>query len=275
MRYLLFILSVLLIACSSGNNTTQDDCIVRPDRRKVCGPSEVVLSTNADKGFLIEGTIEGNPAHLLIDTGSERTTFSSTLLNAKNQSGVLASFCVGEMCFRESVWAWDTTFSSPEPDGINGFVGMSTLNDLIVSIVPGNGNAPSIKLISKGVVCEGAKYNLGFTQYGTPLALTTIGGRTVKNVAVDSGGLFTTLGGSLSNALIAQLTNVTESTLCTVNGCDRVVTQALLSEYCVFGRCAHQVPVKYPIDNTIGVSFLSSFRIDFDFPNQTLVYCNL
>jgi hypothetical protein len=43
--------------------------------------------------------------------------------------------------------------------------------------------------------------------------------------------------------------------------------------YCVFDTCEDNVPVKYPVFDAVGSSFLFLRRTAFDFPDSSIVFC--
>ncbi|HVU04322.1 MAG TPA: hypothetical protein VHE30_21335 [Polyangiaceae bacterium] len=268
-----FAFALMLVGCSSGPPADDRTCLTRPDRRTVCGPPAVTLAANDAKGFVVDGSIDGKPAHLLVDTGAERTVLSAKLLGAEDQSGVISTFCAGDVCFRESVWAWDTLFSSDDPDGYNGFIGMSTLADLVVGVEPGD--PTRIELQARGDACSGTAVDLDYTDRGIPLGAGAIDGEAVTPLPIDSGSLYTTIGGAHAASLSTETEDVSDATLCTVNGCDtRVSVGTFTGQFCLFDRCPSSVPVKYPVADVVGASFLKQFRLDFDFPNHRLVFCD-
>jgi hypothetical protein len=260
----------VLTGCSGGPE--DPPCRVRPDGRSACGPSRVSLPVTASRGLVVEGTIDGRPAHLLIDTGTDKTVVSSTFLGITDQTGVLANLCIGELCFsKEPAWAWDTPFSGADPGGINAFVGMSTLAELIVGIDHGD----YVILDSLGTPCSGVASPLSFTDPGTPLANVRVGSQAEQMLTVDSGSLFTVLSATTAAALATELADVAPASLCTVQGCDSTLAStAQLGSYCVFETCLKSVPVKFPIWDAVGYSYLSAFRIDLDFPRKRFVYCD-
>lgn len=259
-----------LVACGSGGEESQ--CRVDADRSQTCGPSRVVLPIAENRGLVVEGTLDGRPVHLLVDTGAERTVVSSTLLGKPDESGALVNeLCAGELCFRkEPVWAWDTPFSTDQADGINGFLGMNTLRELIVGIDHGG----HVILDSRGTACAGRGSPLTFTEHETPLVKARVGSGAEATLALDTGSLFTVLGPETAGALTGEFANVAPTNLCTVNGCnDSSASTAVLASYCVFDRCTENVPIKFPVWDAVGFSYLLRFRIDLDFRAQSFVYC--
>jgi hypothetical protein len=268
----LFVPLVLFAGCG-GASPGEPPCRVRSDHTQACGPTRVSLEITGSGGLVVEGTIDGRHARLLVDTGASRTVISSTLLGVADQTGALSSVCVGDLCFpREPVWAWDTPFSDAAPDAINGFIGMSTLQYLLVGI----DHADRVILDSVGTGCRGAASPITFTDPGgTPLVDVRAGTLPEATLALDSGSLFTVLDPTTATALGAELSEVAPASLCTVDGCkDQTASTATLRTYCVFGVCTENLPVKFPIWDAVGLSYLSRFRVDLDFPRKRFVYCD-
>ena len=263
----------LVGAAGCGSDSEADTCRALDFDRKVCGPESVRLPVlDGHDSPVIAATIDGRPARLLIDTGADKTVISSQFLEAPDESGLRADVCLGDVCVEsEPVWAWETPFSSADGD-ITGFVGMLTLRPFVVSLDRG----AFVEIRNGGAPCGGDAFELGQTEFGTPLVDVSIEGHGPSDVALDTGGTYTTLSQATADLLGAPLLDGSEpASLCTVEGCEENAARtSTVASYCVGERCADDVRVKFPVWDGVGNTFLSRYEVDLDFVEDRIVFCD-
>ncbi len=268
-RLLTSLLLALTAAC--GSEAEPQICVQLDERRTRCGDEVVLTSISGTDAPIVQARLNGKPIRLLVDTGAEMTVISSSWLEVPDQVLTRAkSLCFGELCLRgEPIYAWETPFSSAEPEGINGFVGMSTLELFTLSF-----DGDSIELAAGSAPCPGSPVPLTFTDYGSPRVDVTVAELSFPGTVIDTGALFTLLSDGTVQALPpSTLTNSEPSEVCTVNGCTPGAFVSNLSRYCVAHRCIDQLPVKHPVFDAVGMSFLAQTPVSFDFPGATLSFC--
>ena len=268
-----FAACLMLTACSSAS---AEEVTCRPlgGERQLCGSTSVTVPVvSTDQTPVVEARVGGKLVRLLLDTGAEKTTLSSTLLGVPDQVLMKApEICIGKLCLRrEEIYAWDTRFSSPDAGATNGFVGMSTLRDFDLTLEHGQ----AVTLAHGSAPCAGTVVDLGQTDYGSPTASITVGPLEQKDVVIDTGSTFSLLSQSTVAALDpAALAPKTSASLCTVNGCqDGVAFTAPLAHYCVGAECESDVTVKFPVFDAVGTSFLARRKVSFDFAGNQLWFC--
>jgi hypothetical protein len=116
---------------------------------------------------------------------------------------------------------------------------------------------------------------LSFGPEGTPFVDISVDGQAYPGVTVDSGSTFTLLSQSTSSQVEPYVTEQSQlADLCTVDGCMAGVARtSTVKEYCVFGSCSENVPIKYPVFDAVGSSFLFLRDTAFDFPHSDVVFC--
>jgi predicted aspartyl protease len=265
--YALLAVPVLELGCGS-------DCEQLGNQGELCDAREATVAIDPSYGGpVVPARLGGIVRPLLIDTGAEGTTLSSSLLGVADRTMLrVDELCLGDLCLRDaSVYAWETPFSSAESGKPAGFIGMRWLRHFVLGIDHGR----SVTLKRKGGLCSGDHADLSFTEYGIPMAPVTIDGQSFPDTVVDTGAVFTVLAQASADSLGGYLKETAQPTgYCTVDGCSD--TGAFLSSvknYCVGGHCQSDVPVKFPVWDAVGSSFLFQYRVDFDFAAGRLVFC--
>jgi hypothetical protein len=261
------------VACGGTTATAATpECRDLGDGRELCGPDRVTLAVLPGGDLVVQGSIQRQRVNLLVDTGAERSIVAPELLGVPEQSGVLVGeLCVGDLCLHhEEVWAQTSPFSAVGDGQINGLLGMNTLREFVVGIDHGD----SVTLAFRGTPCGGDAHAL------TPLDRGLIGvdSRIASSdrgvVALDTGATHSVLSQTTADELALALENPQSAPICTIDGCqDGAATTATVPDYCVFGVCATNVTVKYPVWDAVGFGTLSRFRVDLDVPSLELVFC--
>jgi hypothetical protein len=270
-----------LLACGAlgcgGGSAAGDDastCRNLDNGIPLCGPSSVEIPLEPGSASpLIAARIDGKDARVLIDTGAQDPIISSSFMGVSDAQWIRThELCFGQLCLEgEQVYAQDTEFSQPDAGSTNGFIGMRTLRHFIVEFEHG----ANVRLTQGAAACAGSAFPLTFGMEGTPFVDVSVDGHDFPSVTVDSGSTFTVL----SQASVAMLDSYVTAQgqtadLCTVNGCmTGVAFTSSVNEYCVFGSCEQNVPIKYPAFDAVGSSFLFLRDTAFDFPNSRGVFC--
>jgi hypothetical protein len=240
----------------------------------LCGPSSVQVPLEpGSTSPVILARIDGRTIRVLIDTGAQAPIISSTWLGVADAQWIRThELCFGELCLRgEQVYAQDTEFSLADAAAINGFIGMRTLKHFIVQFEHAN----SVRFSQGASACTGTSHPLTFSELGIPQADVSADGHAFPGITIDSGSTYTLL----SPTSLAQLDPYVSAQgqvadLCTVDGCmTGVASTSTVNEYCVFGSCRMNVPVKFPVFDAVGSSFLFLGDTAFDFPQSRLVFC--
>lgn len=269
-----FIASALGILCALA---CEDDCrSIGEGGGVICGSS--VATADIESTFslpVIAAKLGDLSIHLLIDTGAETTIFSSTLLKRPDASSfrLETPLCIGEgFCLEQlPVYAWNTAFSTPEPDGINGVLGMDLLRHFTVGIHSGI----TIDLHFESGGCDGVSVPLKYTSWGTPVADVRFDNVLIENVLLDTGAAVCLLDDPTANLLDPYFKeNATETTGCTITGCvDEGVFQSTAARLCIDSYCLLAVETKFPAWNAVGDSYFFAYDLAFDFNRDVLVYC--
>ncbi len=240
--------------------------------RELCGgTSTVVPITSGDGSALIDARVDAKAVRLLVDTGAEMSVLSPSLVGGADRTLVQVDLCVGELCLKnETVYLWETPFSSATGDHAHGFIGMRTLKDFSVDFDRG----ASVGFALGSSPCSGPSVPMIFTEYGRPTVGVSLGSQPPTDVAVDTGSSYTLLGQASFDAHSADISGSTPASVCTVNGCtDGAAFTAGIASYCVGPVCESAVPIKYPVFDAVGMSFVSRRNARFDFPAATLAFC--
>jgi len=263
-----------VLACSGSGASDTSACRELDNGIPLCGPSSVRIPLEPDSSSpVIRARIDGRDARVLIDTGAQAPIISASWLGIADAQWIRThELCFGELCLRgEQVYAQDTEFSQPDVTSINGFIGMRTLRHFVVEFE----HDQSVRFTDGASACVGTENSLTFGAEGTPFADVSIDGHGFPSVTLDSGSSFTVL----SQATLAQLDPYVmgqseQADLCTVTGCmTGVARTSVVRQYCVFGSCEPNVPVKFPVFDAVGSSFLFLRDTAFDFPRSSLVFC--
>jgi hypothetical protein len=271
----LVVLSALgALACSGAASDDKSSCRNLDNGIPLCGPTSVQIPLEPGSSSpVILARIDGREARVLIDTGAQDPIVSSSWLGVTDAQWLRTQeLCFGDLCLRgEQVYAQDTQFSQPAADGINGFIGMRTLRHFVVEFEHGN----SVIFKQGEGACAGSRNPLTFGPEGTPFADISIDGQVFPQVTIDSGSSDTVLSQSTVNLLAGYVTAQSQvADLCTVNGCmTGVARTSTVDSYCVFGACQASVPVKYPVFDAVGSSYLFLQHTAFDFPGAAIVAC--
>lgn len=241
----------------------------------LCGPTSVQIGLEPDSSSpVIMARLDGRPLRVLIDTGAEAPIISSSWLGSSDRQWLRTKeLCFGALCLRgEQVFAQDTEFSQPDESRINGFIGMRTLRHFIVEFE----RSSSVRFTHGAEACVGDRRPLTFGAAGTPFVDISIDDHEFPGITVDSGSTYTVLSEASTAQLGPYLTNQSElADLCDIHGCKTGVARtSQVAEYCVFDTCEQDLPVKYPVFDAVGSSFLFLRRTAFDFPDSSIVFCD-
>jgi hypothetical protein len=261
-----FALSVL--GCSGATDAADaSPCRNLENGIPLCGPTSVQIPLEQGSSSpVIMARIDGRAVRVLIDTGSQAPIISSTWLGVSDSQWLRThELCFGELCLRgEQVFAQDTEFSRPDASSINGFIGMRTLRHFIVEFEHGD----SVRFTQGADACAGSRSPLTFGPEGTPFVDVTVDGHAFPTYTVLSQAAFAQL-----DPYVMDQSKVAD--LCTIDGCMAGVARtSTVMTYCVFGSCQQNLPIKYPVFDAVGSSFLFLRDTAFDFPKSSIVFCN-
>lgn len=265
--------SLWCVACGSAA-PKPDACDDLGSGVQVCGARSVKLALLSDVTTpAISARVNGRELRMLVDTGAQASVVSASWLGVAGVGWQRTSeLCFGELCFHgEQVYAEDTEFSQPDPERTNGFIGMRTLQHLAVELE----GASSVTFSREPPGCSGAPHVLTYNTADQPLIDVTIDGHDLPATPIDTGSTFSVLSQasfSLLEPYVAEQSQPAD--LCTVDGCQTGVAHtSSVNQYCVAGVCRSAVPVKYPVFDGVGTSFLTRTTALFDFPHSTLTFC--
>jgi predicted aspartyl protease len=221
---------------------------------------------------VVQVTASGVTRRALVDTGTTGVVISSSLLGVSDGATVVIdSICFGDVCTGALyALALDTPFSTP--DGIQIIVGMSVLSLWQLEI----DHDKRVRIGSLAGECDGPA--VGFTLDATnqpTVSGLSVAGVAVGSAVVDTGGVYTLLAASTAAELPSAVSaGAVDAGLCTADGCTSGYAIVDAPEVCLGGACAASVAVKYPVDDSVGNSLLSRFRVRFDFGAKTLRFCD-
>jgi hypothetical protein len=270
-RLLCYLAFLSLLGCSG---TDPNACRNLDNGIPLCGPTSIEVPVESDSSSpVILMKIDGRTLRALVDTGAEAPVVSSSWLGAPDGKWLRThELCFGDLCMKgEQVFAKDTEFSKADDSAINGFIGMRTLRHFIVEFEHGK----NVRFTQGADACAGKTNPLTFGPQGTPFVDVTVDGQEMPGVTVDSGSTYTLLSKASVGLLDSYVTDQSElADLCTVDGCKTGVAHtSVVNTYCVFDSCQESVPVKYPVFDAVGSSFLFLQDTAFDFPHSTIVSC--
>ena len=267
-RCLALLWSVTSTAC--GN-----DCIDLDDRAgDLCGAQFAEMETTGVHGLpTVTASLGDRMLTLLLDTGASATVLSASLLDRPNESyyRLRDPLCFGDdLCLENTlIYAWDTKLSDRAPEEINGVVGMDVLHHFTFRLL----NGASLSLEYKAESCTGGSVPITYNDNGTPTV----------NARVDDLELSMLLDTGAAVCLLTQASAATldsyfqesavEAEGCTAAGCDDNVFLSPVASLCIDEVCLETVDTKYPAWNAVGNSFFSAFDVAFDFPNDSLRFC--
>jgi predicted aspartyl protease len=230
------------------------------------------ILTDPNELPLVEGTVNGRPVRLLIDTGTSATIVSATFLGVAPDAGTrLESLCLGALCWRQlAIWAADTLFSRPEADAINGIVGMSPLAQYVVQLDHGR----TLTLSATADPCDAPAQPLTLNADGVPLLPASADGQNLGDVLLDTGARYTLLSAAVAAQSAYLAAGALETGACSIDGCTTSGSfVSTLRHFCAGASCLDQVAVKYPAWNAVGGTFLRRVRMVADFPRRTVAFC--
>ncbi len=268
---------LLLTAC--------DDCESLGGAAEVCGDFNVTLPL-ADHYPVVDATINGEPARVLLDTGVGYNAasptmgyVSATLLGSQQTHVYVDSVCLGGMCLRDvTMYAVDTPFSEAGEGAINATLGMGLFRrfDLefdhmeTVSLSYPAGGDPFD-------VCASPAVPLTDDEFGRPFVdSVTADDQALGALLLDTGAKYTLRDQSTVDALAPYLQeNAEEEGGCSFDGCeDDGYFVSTLNQYCVAETCVENLPVKYPVWNVVGCTYLENFRAVVSFKTNELALCS-
>ncbi|HEY4158123.1 MAG TPA: hypothetical protein VGM29_08495 [Polyangiaceae bacterium] len=262
----------LCSACGGGKAV--DNCRDLDGGLHLCGPTSVQVPVlPGSPSPEITAQIDGREARVLVDTGAEATVMSSTWLGVADAQWVRAhEICVLDLClYGEQIYAHDTEFSQPAAEDTNGFIGMATLRHFVLEF----DHDSSVRLAQGAPACAGEQNPLSYNQDSVPLIDVSVDGHDFPATVIDSGSTFSVLSQPSLDLLDPYITAQSMlADLCTADGCQTGVAHtSAVMQYCVAGHCQANVPVKFPVFDGVGSSYLYLEHTAFDFPNSELVFC--
>jgi hypothetical protein len=241
---------------------------------ELCGSiTEVSLPVvHADGWAVVDGSIDGRPARLLIDTGAGATFASASLLGVEGARWQpVSEICLGDLCITGTVvWAEDSeiTPADPGPDRVHGIVGTNLLRDAIVELDRGT----SIRVAFGGDPCEGEEVALTIDEHARPFAPTTVQGVALGDTLVDTGSLYSLLRAD-DVAAVGGIGPTEAVELCNIERC-RPAELGRVTELCVDGLCEADVAIKTPGGNVVGDSFFNRSRYAIDIAGRRMTRCD-
>ena len=259
-----------LFTSSCGSN-----CLELGTAGSVCGEREATMPILSDgQGMpVVAGTLDGAPIRLLLDSGASRTILSATLLGTKVEGyRSVGSLCIGTLCLSDAtVWARDSVFSAPDVGAINGLIGMDVLGAFLVELDHGQ----SVSFSPKAGACAGIALPLSRDADGRPMVDASLDGQSLGAILLDTGALYTLFATATAAKAPYLSDSAVAATGCSINGCtDGQYFTATARQVCVGDVCMSDVPVKYPVWDAIGDSFLFQRRVDLDVPRGRLIFCD-
>ena len=259
-----------LFTSSCGSN-----CLQLGSAGSVCGEREATMPILPDgQGMpVVAGALDGVPIRLLLDSGASRTILSATLLSAKVEGyRSVGSLCIGTLCLSDAtVWARDSVFSAPDVGAINGLIGMDVLGAFLVELDHGQ----SVRFSPKAGTCTGTAVPLSLDADGRPMVGVSLDGQSLGAILLDTGALYTLLATATAATAPYLADSAVAATGCSINGCtDGQYFTSTAHQVCVGEVCVSDVPVKYPVWDAIGDSFLFQRRVDLDVPRGHLIFCD-
>lgn len=234
----------------------------------------VTLPVLEDSYPVVEVSVEGVLRRMLIDTGASATVLSSTLLETEDKSWQrISMLSIGNKMWFRDVWvyAWDTPFSQPGTNEINGYLGMDILRGLLVTF----DHMQTVTFDISNNVCRGTSYFFDYDEFRRPFIGVAVDDHEIPNVLLDTGAKYSTLSRKTVEALDAYVQeNAVETSLTTTHG--HVGSGYFIStvkNYCVVDTCEENVAVHFPVWDAVGDTFFSRFTVTFDFPNRVLSFC--
>jgi hypothetical protein len=254
-----------------------------------CGQSSSagpgVVPASADLA-VIPATVEGTSVDLpavratvgdktllaLIDTGSSGVVVSSKLYGVTDGSLIeLPSVCLGEVCSQAvQALARETPFSTI--DGIQMIVGMSVLRHQTLEV----DHALRVRLGNLPSSCSAQTFPLVLDAWSRPFVdAIEVAGSSAPNALVDTGSVYSLLDAQSSQNLpAAVLAGGIAASFCNVDGCTAGAFVITSPSMCIGTSCATNVAIKYPAYVGVGMSFMSRYRVLFDFAKGSLRLCD-
>jgi predicted aspartyl protease len=262
-----FIAAILTSSCGSN-------CLELGTAGSVCGEREATVPILEDgQGMpVVAGTLDGVPIRLLLDSGASRILISATLLGQKPEGyRTVSSLCIGTLCLSEAtVWARDSVFSAPDVGAINGLIGIDVLGAFLVEFDHGR----SVVFNPKAGVCAGTAVPLSLDGNGRPMVAASLDGESLGAILLDTGALYTLFAETTAAKAPYLAESAVSSTGCSIDGCTTGLSTSQARQVCVGDVCMSDVPVKYPVWDAIGDSFLFQHRVDLDCPRERLIFCD-
>jgi hypothetical protein len=254
-----------------------------------CGPSSSAdlssISATADLA-VVPSTVDGTPVSLpavrakvgdrtllaLIDTGSSGVVVSSKLYGVDDGSLIeLPSVCLGEVCSQAlEALARETPFSTVS--GIQMIVGMSVLRHQTLEI----DHALRVRLGALPTGCSAQALPLVLDAWSRPFVdAIQVAGSSAPNALVDTGSVYSLLDAPSSASLpAAVLAGATATSFCNIDGCTPGAFVITSPSMCMGASCSTNVAIKYPAYVGVGMSFLSRYRVLFDFSKGSVQLCD-
>ncbi len=240
------------------------------DAGTLCGDKSTSLPVlERFEGYpVVQGSIDGVPANLLIDTGASGPVISAKFLGRPSEAWAWVDLCLGPLCLDAiHVWSKDTTFSQPGREDINGVIGMRVLQHFVLEL----DHALTLTMGRARSLCEGDVQPIQWRE-GRPYVRVLVDG-VEQWVLLDTGAFYTLLSQQTSQAIHYLGEHAQETSGCDVVGCkDSGNFVSTLRQYCVGQSCTTDLPVKYPVWDALGMSYLK--RYAFSFGANQFVLCN-
>ena len=264
----LFFLSWAMIACAN-------DCIELDERAgDLCGAHTVALETTGVHALpTVSASLGKKSLTLLLDTGASATVISASLLGRPDESyyRLRAPLCFGDgLCLENTlVYAWDTNLSGAAPEDIHGVVGMDVLQHFTFRLRRGT----ALSLEYEAHPCDGASVPMDYNDNGTPTVDALIDDLELM-MLLDTGAAVCLLSDATAAALDSYFReNAVETEGCTAAGCTDTALSSPITRLCIGDACLESVDTKFPAWNAVGNTFFFAYDVAFDFPNDTLLFC--
>jgi predicted aspartyl protease len=133
----------------------------------------------------------------------------------------------------------------------------------------------SVSFSPKAGACAGTVVPLSRDADGRPMVDASLDGQSLGAILLDTGALYTLFATATATKAPYLADSAVAATGCSIDGCaDGQYFTSAARQVCVGAVCLSDVPVKYPVWDAIGDSFLFQRRVDLDVPRSRLIFCD-
>lgn len=269
---------------------TQDQLDSSKVKEPTTAPSSMLAEFHIGKGgrpLVVDGTINGQPIRVLVDTGAGRTVFDETFRSAlgitngqdklQTSKDILETdtynwpnFKIGQLETRSesSVFCSNCRgLSTAAGERIDAVLGMDVLKQYVVQVDFDNG---ILRLFSE---VPSAAYKLG---EATPLTLVRNSRPTVHGICgqidadfiLDTGSHSTCLERELFDSLVEKGSLITGTSRGVQTPSGKIIAKTGLLNKLSVGRFAHgDLVCERDVFNLLGLRYLSRYNLVLDFPS--------